>query len=88
MKTLLVLRAATMVLSLGIGTAYAGDGDGTVVNTLFSEIPGVVPQAPMQTAPSVGTAQYGRAIHAYSTRSQHEGVWLFAPNQTGGGGSR
>jgi hypothetical protein len=86
MKTLLVLRAATMVLSLGIGTAYAGDG--TVANTLFSEILGVVPQAPMQTAPSVGTAQYGRAIHAYSTRSQHEGVWLFAPNQAGGGGSR
>jgi hypothetical protein len=28
MKTVLMLRAATMVLTLGIGSAYAGDGDG------------------------------------------------------------
>jgi hypothetical protein len=39
MKTLLVLRAATMVLRLGIGSAYAGDGDGTIANTGFTEIP-------------------------------------------------
>ena len=28
MKTMLMLRACTMVFSLGIGTAYAADGDG------------------------------------------------------------
>ena len=36
MRTLLVLRAATMVLSLGIGSAYAGDGDGAIADTRFT----------------------------------------------------
>jgi hypothetical protein len=61
MKTLLVLRAATMVLRLGIGSAYAGDRDGTIANTRFTEIPGVVAQARMQNAPSIATAQNGLA---------------------------
>jgi hypothetical protein len=84
MKTLLVLRAATMVLSLGISSAYAGDGDGTLANTRFTEIPGVVAQARMQNAPLMATARNGLATHAFVTRSQHEGVWLFPPNPTGG----
>jgi hypothetical protein len=82
MKTLLVLRAATMVLSLGIGSAYAGDGDGTIANTRFTEIPGVVALARMQNAPLMATARNGLATHAFVTRSQHEGVWLFPPNPT------
>jgi hypothetical protein len=86
MKALFVLRAATVVLSIGIGSAYAGDGDGAAANTLFTEIPGVVPQAPVQSAPSVAMAQNGRAIHTYGTRALDQGVWLFAPNETGGGG--
>jgi hypothetical protein len=85
MKTLLVLRAATMVLSLGIGSAHAGDGDGSTVDTRFTEIPGVAAQAQMQNAPLIATAQNGLATHAFVTRSQHEGVWLFPPNPTGGG---
>jgi hypothetical protein len=86
MKTLLVLRAATMVLSLGIGSADAGDGDGAIANTLFTEIPGVVAQPRVQSAPSMATAQNGLATHAFVTRSQHDGVWLFPPNETVGGG--
>ncbi len=86
MKTLFVLRAASMVLTLGIGSAYAGDG--AAGNTLFTEIPGDVAQAPVQRVPSVAMAQDGRAIYAYSTRALTQGVWLFAPNQTGGGESQ
>ena len=33
-----VLRAAVAVFSLGIGSAYAGDGDGASVTTLFTTI--------------------------------------------------
>jgi hypothetical protein len=47
MKTLLVLRAATMVLSLGIGTAYADDGDGAAAYPLLAKIPGAAVQAPV-----------------------------------------
>ncbi len=86
MKTLLVLRAASMVLSLGIGSAYAGDGDGTVANTRFTEIPGVVAQPRVHSGPSMATARNGLATHTFVTRSQHDGVWLFPPNETVGGG--
>jgi hypothetical protein len=85
MKTLMVLRAATMALSFGIGSAYAGDGDGSMADTQFTEIPGVIAQARMQNAPLIATARNGLATHAFVTRSQHEGVWLFPPNPTGGG---
>jgi hypothetical protein len=37
----------------------------------------------VHNAPSVATAQSGRAIQAYVTRSSH-GTWFFVPNQGGG----
>jgi hypothetical protein len=76
MKTILVVAAA--VLSLGIGSAYAGDG-GTVANTWFTELPGVVAQAPVQSAPSVATAHNDPATHAYVGNS-NRGTQLIAPN--------
>lgn len=88
MKTLLVLRAATMVLSLGIGSAYAGDGDGAAANTLFTEIPGVVEQPRLQSAPSMATAQIGPTTHAYVTHQQHQGIWLSPPDPSGGGSNQ
>jgi hypothetical protein len=86
----IMLRAAIAAISIGtIGSAYAyaGEGEGTAANTLFTEIPGVVAQAPVQNAPLVATAQNGQATHAYVTRSSR-GTWLFTPNQTGGGASQ
>ena len=38
MKIILILRAAMMVLTLGIASAYAGDGDGQSAVTLFTEV--------------------------------------------------
>ena len=68
-----------------IGSAIASEGDGgTVANTFFTELPGVVAQAPVQNAPAVATAQNGLAVHAYVANSSR-GTWLFAPNQNGGG---
>jgi len=36
MKTMLMLRAVVMVFSLGIGSAYAGDGDGQITRPPFT----------------------------------------------------
>ena len=75
----IMLRAAIMAVSLGtIGSAYAGDGDGTIVNTRFTEIPGVVGQAPAQNAPLAATAQDGQAVRADMSRPS-AAAWVFPP---------
>jgi hypothetical protein len=84
MKTMLLAAAAA--LSLGIGSAYAGDGEGPHPDTLFTSLPGVIAQAPVQNAPSVATAQNGQAVHTYATQSSG-GTWLFPPNGNQGANS-
>jgi len=75
----IMLRAAIMAASLGtIGSAYAGDGDGTIAETRFTEIPGVVAQAPVRDAPPVATAQDGQAVQASVSRSSGA-AWVFPP---------
>jgi hypothetical protein len=84
MKTMLLAAAAA--LSLGIGSAYAGDGQGPAGGYVFPGyvIPGSV-YAGAQT-PSAPAAQNGQAqTHAYVTRSQSQGTWLFPPNPNQGG---
>jgi hypothetical protein len=77
----IMLRAAIAALSFAsIGSAYAGEGDGTVANSFFTELPGVVAQAPVQNAPAIATAQNGQVVHAYVANSSR-GTWLFAPSQ-------
>src|SRR4051812_6964576 len=73
-------------LSLGIGSAYAGDGEGPHADTFFTSLPGVIAQAPVQNAPSVATAQNGQAAHTYVTQSSR-GTWLFPPNGNQGANS-
>jgi hypothetical protein len=86
MKTMLL--AAATALSLGICSAYAAQGpaDGYVYPDYI--VPGSVyagaPTA-VQTTPRAATAQNGRAVHTYVTHSQSQGIWLFPPNQAGGG---
>jgi hypothetical protein len=81
----ILIRAAIAAVSIAsIGSAYAGDGEGPVANTQFTEIPRVIAQAPVQHAPVFANAQNGPAVHAYVARSSH-GTWLFPPDQTGGG---
>jgi hypothetical protein len=85
MKTMLLAAAAA--LSLGIGSAYAGDGEGPAVGYVYpgSIFAGSVYAGAVQNAPPAATAQNGRATHIYGTHSQSQGVWLFPPNQNGGG---
>jgi hypothetical protein len=82
MKTMFLAAAAAF--SIGIGSAYAGEGEGTIANTQFTSIPGVVAQPPAQVAPAVATAQNGQVVQAYVTQSGR-GTWPFPPNQNGNG---
>jgi hypothetical protein len=87
MRTLILATAA--VLSLGAGAAYAGDGDGTAANTFFTQLPGVIAQAPVQQAPSAvarNQAGGGSPTAAFVT-TQHSGTWLFPPNPNQGANS-
>jgi hypothetical protein len=83
MKTMMLAAAA--VLSFGVGSAFAGEGDGTVANTFFTELPGVVAQAPSQQVPSaVARNQTGGAPTAAFITNHSSGTWLFAPYQGNG----
>jgi hypothetical protein len=83
----IMLRAAIAAASIAsIGSAIAGEGEGTVANTQFTEIPGVVAQATVPNAPSIATARNGETVQAYVTKSSH-GTWLFAPNANQGANS-
>ena len=82
MKTMILAMAAA--LALGTGAAYAGDGEGTLANTAFTEIPGVIAQAPVASSRAV--AQNGNAVMAYVT-TEHHAAWTFPwnPNEGVGG---
>jgi hypothetical protein len=84
-----MIFAAAAVLALSASSAFAGEGEGTQANTLFTEIPGVVAQAPVQqTVPSaVARNQTGGApIASFVTNSNH-GTWVFPPNPNQGANS-
>ena len=90
MKTMLL--AAVAALSLGIGSAYAGDGAGPAGGYVYPGyiVPGSIyggAQVPVQNTPRIAAAQNGQATHIYGTHSQSQGIWLFPPNEVGGGGS-
>jgi hypothetical protein len=87
MRTMILATAA--VLSLGIGSAFAGDADGPNPNTFFTELPGVVAQAQVQRAPSAVARNQstGQPTAAFVTSSRGSGTWLFAPNPNQGGNS-
>ena len=74
MKTMFLAAAAA--LSLGVGSAYAGEIEGLQPYTYFQQLPGVVAQAAPVEAPVVATAQNGQAVHVYVTQS-NQGTWLF-----------
>jgi hypothetical protein len=69
MKTA-VLLAASAMLCIGVGVAYADGGDdegSTVANTFFTELPGVVPTAPGAIPNDVAVNGYQTKMHAVNT---------------------
>ena len=80
----LTIRAAIAALSIAsIAPAFAGEGGSTNPITFFTQLPGVVAQAPAQHAPAIGTAKDGQTAQAYLTQS-NRGTWLFPPHDGGG----
>lgn len=84
MKTMMLAAAA--VLTLGMGAAFAGEGGGLNADTQFTQIPGVIAQAPVQQVPAVAMAQNRQPVQVYGAQSSH-GTWLFAPRDVGGANS-
>ncbi len=88
MKTIFLATAA--VLALGAGSAFADGGEGTQANTLFTELPGVVAQAPVQQqAPSAYAHAQPSGAPQTSTfvTNSHGGTWLFPPDGNAGANS-
>ena len=83
MRTL--LSAAIAALSVAsISPAIAGEGEGTIANTQFTELAGVVAQAPA-SASLMSVAQSRRTANDYATQSNHV-VSLFPPYDGNDGG--
>ena len=85
MKTFILATAA--VLALGAGAAYAGDGEGTPANTLFTSLPGVVAQAQVPQHSAVAQNKAGGAPTATFVTNGNQGTWLFPPNGNAGANS-
>ena len=67
------IRAALVALSIAsIPPAFA-DESGPNPNTSFTELPGVIAEAPAQNA----TTQHGQELNSYTQSSR--GPWLFPP---------
>ena len=81
MKTTMLAFAAAV--GLGMGSAAASE-DGALANTQFTELPGVLAQAPAQISPLMAMTQNGQAVQAYVTQSQR-GTSVFPPNEYGNG---
>ena len=71
-----ILLAAATVLSLAATAAYADGGQGTVGNTVFTELPGSVAKTPVQNDPPIA-GQNRQPSERYSQSSR--GQWLFRP---------
>jgi hypothetical protein len=79
------LLAAVASLGLSIAPAFADGGQGTVPNTYFTELPGVVAKPATGGAATV-QQQAGPSIGTYAT-NHSTGTWLFPPNPNQGGNS-
>jgi hypothetical protein len=55
LRTMIIATVAAMGLASGV--AHAGEGEGLAANTLFTQIPGQVPQAPAGNVPSINPAR-------------------------------
>ncbi len=84
MKT--IILAAAAVLGIGMGAAYAGDGeDGAMIpDTYFSELPGVIATPPGEPFNNVAAQdRYGEPVTAYGTQQNNTASMM--PRPTNGG---
>lgn len=84
-KTVRILIYAAIVAGAvtGIGPAIAGDGEGAIANTQFTQLPGVLAQSSVPSGPSVALVHSGQGAATYVTQTS-PGIWLFPPYDGGG----
>jgi hypothetical protein len=85
MKTIILATAA--VLGIGIGAAYAGDGeDGAMIpDTAFNELPGVIATAPGEPANDVAAQnRFDAPVTAYGTTQPNNTVSVIQHPSNGG----
>jgi len=83
MKTMLFVVGAMMHLT-AFGVAYAGEGEPTAPNSRFTQVAGVVAEAPAQSVRPVAMRGCPPSRQYFFARS-HRGTWLFPADETGGG---
>lgn len=82
----IMIRAALLAMSIGsIGTAYAGDGQGPIPNTEFTQFPGVIAQAPGQSNRAIAGTQSGSGTSVFVTHQQNNSTFPWNPNEGVGG---
>ena len=82
----IMIRAALLAVSIGsIGTAYAGEGQGPVPNTEFTQFPGVIAQAPVQSNRAIAATENGAGTSLFATQQQGSSAFPWNPNAGGGG---
>jgi len=82
MKNMFIAAIAVLGVA-GISPAMAGDGEGTIGNSQFTQLSGVIAEAPMARAEVAEVAQDGAAAQAFVTQASYS-VWLFPPHDGGG----
>lgn len=84
MKTMLL--AAAVALTFSAGAAYAGDGEGPIPNTQFTETPNVIAQAPVYNSNrAVASTQNGASTSLFATEQHPVSVFPWNPNEGVGG---
>jgi len=82
MRTL--IYAAIVAASVtGIAPAIAGEGEGIVANTQFTQLPGVIAETSVPDVASVAMVRNGSGPAAYVTQTS-PGIWLFQQYDNGG----
>ena len=76
-----MILATVAALGLGVASAYAEEGDGTIPNTL-TELPGVIAQPATGLDTAMAAANHG-SVSAFVTH-QSTGTWLFPSNRNEG----
>lgn len=82
MRTLFY-AAIVAAAATGVSPAIAGEGEGTIANTHFTQLPGVMAQSPVQSVPSVALVRNSQGSATYVTQTS-PGVWLIPPYDGGG----
>ncbi len=78
--------AAAVVLTFGAGAAYAGDGEGPIPNTQFTETPNVIAQAPVYNNNRAFAATPNSGSTSLFVTQQHPvSVFPWNPNEGVGG---